>query len=64
MKQIRFYDIENNEVHGGIMLDNGNVICGCCGGLMEKDEEGTVWRTINVYDNWINLDEEICYETH
>lgn len=39
IKQVKFqfYDEEKNEI-GGIMLDNGDVICGCCGGLYEAKE--------------------------
>lgn len=60
MKQIKFYDIENNSHHGGIELDNGDVICGCCGGLLEKDDEGTTWKKLIEYENWIDLSETIC----
>ena len=38
MKQTKFYDRENDIVLGGIIDDDGNIICGCCGGLIEKDE--------------------------
>lgn len=59
-KQIMLRDLENGEIHGGIKLDNGDVICGCCGGLLEKAEEGTTWETIREYSNWIDLTEEVC----
>lgn len=38
MKQIIFCDIENKVEHGGILLDDGDVVCGCCGGLIPQDE--------------------------
>lgn len=57
--QIRFFDIENNAVHGGIMLDNGDVICGCCGGLFKSSEQNKTWKLLEKY-NWLNLDEAIC----
>lgn len=60
MKQIKFYDMENDIVHGGIELDNGDVICGCCGGLLEKEDEGTVWKKLTEYKTWIDLTDEIC----
>ena len=63
MKQIKFKDLENNIVHGGIMMDDGNVICGCCGGIIESDEfEGNnkTHIILKVFPNWVNLDEEIC----
>ena len=71
MKQCKILDMENNEVHGGILTDNGDVICGCCGGLIEADEILTDKKKIGmddrfthclleVYDNWIDLSLEIC----
>ena len=58
-KQIKFVDLENNSTHGGILLDDGNVVCGCCGGIFEGTEEGTTWKAIEVYDQWMSLDEAI-----
>lgn len=58
IKQIKFVDLENNSTHGGIMTDDGNVICGCCGGLFEGDEKGTTWDLIEEVD-WVSLDETI-----
>lgn len=37
-KQIKFYDPENEVEHGGIILDDGNILCACCGSIIEKDE--------------------------
>lgn len=37
MKQVNFYDRVNKENHGGIITDTGDIICGCCGGLIERD---------------------------
>lgn len=67
MKQVKFKDIENDEMHGGILLDNGDIICGCYGGLIPKDEickpdesgEAKQAQILEVYDTWVNLDEEI-----
>ena len=53
-KQIKFIDLENQKIHGG------NVICGCCGGLQEKTEEGVTRKKLETYSNWIDLTEEIC----
>lgn len=58
-KQIKFVDLENNTTHGGILLDNGDVICGCCGGLFEKAEEGETWKVDEIYDAWMNIDKAI-----
>lgn len=40
IKQIKFRDIESNEIHGGLLLEDGSVLCGCCGSLIEADEVG------------------------
>ena len=40
MMQCKFKDLESNLVHGGIMLDNGDIICACCRGIIERDECG------------------------
>lgn len=61
IRQVMFWDIPNQEYHGGIQLENGDIICGCCGGLLKADEEGTEFEITKTYDNWwISLDETIC----
>ena len=62
MKQILFKDIENNTVHAGIRLDDGNVVCGCCGGLFEADEENETWELLKEYQNWIDIQDAIIGE--
>lgn len=61
-KQIMFKDLDGEDKHSGILLDNGDVICGCCGGIFEADEKGETWELIKEYSDWLNLDEEICGE--
>lgn len=62
MKQVMFYDKENDVKHGGILTDDGDIICGCCGGLIPADEIGDDCdhQILEVFDNWVDLDEEIC----
>lgn len=64
MKQVMFYDKENDMKHGGILTDDGDIICGCCGGLIPCDEigddEDCTHKILKVFDFWVNLDEEIC----
>lgn len=63
MKQVMFYDKANDMVHGGLLTDEGNIICGCCGGIIPADEiggEDNDTEIIKVYDFWVNLDEAIC----
>lgn len=61
MKQIKFYDKEADIVHGGILTDDGDIICGCCGGLIPGDEVGEFEDHVIIkeYDAWIDLDEAI-----
>lgn len=60
-KQVRFLDVENNAEHGGIQLDNGDIICGCCGKLIPADEQDAEhgFELLEVYDVWVDLDWEI-----
>ena len=59
-KQIKFLDLESQCVHGGILLDGGDVLCGCCGGIIPEDEKEDTIQILEVYDTWIDLSEEIC----
>ena len=62
MKQVMFYDKENDVKHGGILTDDGDIICGCCGGLIPADEIGDDCdhQILEIFDDWVDLDEEIC----
>ena len=62
MKQVMFKDLESEEIHGGIMTDEGDVICGCCGGLIEADElegDDRTHEILKVFPYWVDLDEAI-----
>lgn len=64
MTQVRIYDRENKIEHGGIITDNGDIICGCCGGLIEKDEVSIMHcqeeHANNVKHFYENNEEENC----
>ena len=62
MKQILFRDITEtpHSWHAGILTDNGDVICGCCGGIFEASEKGETWELIKEYKEWIDIQEAIC----
>ena len=55
MKQIKFHEVGEDIEIGGILLDDGNIICGCCGSLFEPEDV----EIIKEYESWINLSEEI-----
>ena len=59
-KQVKFFDNENQAIHGGILISDEILICGCCGGVFIKDEWDDLGITImEEYANWMDLDEEI-----
>ena len=40
-RQVIFRDKFEDDIHAGILLDDGNVICGCCGGFsIQLTKEG------------------------
>lgn len=60
MKQVKFIELEESTKYiGGILTDNGDVICGCCGCLFEKADRGITWDIVKEYDDWISFSEEI-----
>ena len=60
IKQVRFRDRFGDAIFGGIQLDNGDIICGCCGGLFEADDPDI--EVIKTYDEWVNISDEIIGE--
>lgn len=62
MKQCKIFDMDNGEYQGGILLDDGSVICGCCGGILPADEQDETWRLEEIYKDWVNISEEIIGE--
>lgn len=62
-KQIIIYNKETKEQHTGILLNNGNVICGCCGNLIKENlignREDKEYQIITIYDKWVNMDDMI-----
>ena len=56
MRMVKFKDLANDNVFGGILLDDDNIICGCCGGLIEKDDPD-----VEIIEElkWIDISNEI-----
>lgn len=62
-KQVKFQDTIYGKVFGGIMLEDGNIICGCCGDVISPTLlDGSVYRVLEVYSEWVDLCEEIIGE--
>lgn len=61
MKQIKYKDIENDVICGGIRLDDGDIICACCGSLIPVDEQDAEYgfELLEEYDNWVDFSNEI-----
>ena len=61
MKQIKFIELkkESTRYIGGILTDNGDVICGCCGVIFKSEDRGVTWDIVEEYDYWVNFSEEI-----
>lgn len=38
MTIIQFKDLETEEIHYGILLFDGQILCACCGGTYEQGE--------------------------
>ena len=55
MKQVKFHEIGKDIEIGGILLDDGNIVCGCCGSLFEPGDV----EIIREYAYWVDLSEEI-----
>ena len=63
MKQVKFIELkESTRYIGGILTDNGDVICGCCGGIFKSEDRGVTWDIVKEYDYWVNFSEEIIDE--
>ena len=59
MKMVKFKDLESNTILGGILTDEGNIICGCCGCLIEKDDfQFEIMEKLS----WIDISNEILGE--
>lgn len=52
-KQVKFMDNEGN-IFGGIVVDDEFLICGCCGGVLEKNEV-KILATLE----WVPISDEI-----
>ena len=57
---MKFMNLKTKKFHGGILTDSGDVICGCCGGIFKASDENITWKPVEIYETWINLDEQIC----
>lgn len=59
-QQIKFHVQGEQSNHGGILVDDKYIICGCCGSVFEMDDEEVI--VIEKYNYWVALDDEIIGE--
>lgn len=59
MKQVKFLDKYVNEVKGGLLLDNGDIICGCCGTILKANQV----EIQIIYKYWVDLSDEIIWDS-
>ena len=52
---------DNPETNAGLLLDNGNIICLCCGGIVEKGDYTIILRCRPSY---IDVANEILLENY
>lgn len=59
MKQVKFFDTEDNDIHGGLLLDNGDIVCACCGRIIPADEIGPGEKCqaiiLKIYEDWADF---------
>ena len=58
IKQIKFLDKRENEILGGLLLENNDILCGCCGCIIPSDEQDDI-EIIEIYSNWKNISDTI-----
>lgn len=60
-KQVKFVDVYEHTIHGGILITEGNdqyIICGCCGGVFEIEDV----EIVEEFPNWIDISDSIIGE--
>lgn len=55
MTVVKYFDIANKAEHYGVLLCDKTLVCACCGGTFEAEEEGETYRILDSYDT--NLEE-------
>lgn len=57
LKQVKFQD-NDGTIFGGLLMDNGYLICGECGSILEPDD----FTILEEYDMWVDLSDTIIGE--
>lgn len=63
--QVKFWGYGSKRYYGGIAFRD-EIICGCCGGVVDINEvyefapDTLEEDPIVIYDNWVDINHEIC----
>ncbi len=60
-KQVKFVDVDEHTIHGGILIIQGDeqyIICGCCGGVFEIEDV----EIVKEFPDWIDISDSIIGE--
>lgn len=58
LRQCMIKHEEENLIHGGILMENGDVICLTCGNLIPHEEA----EILKVYKTWVDLSADVIAE--
>ena len=59
MKQVKFRDLIENEVHGGLKFPNGPLISLYNGQIYPDFNEYVSYEIIEEYNSWVSLDQQV-----
>ena len=61
IRQVKFNDGCHSSAMGGIILDNGDIICGYNGDIITRQmqRENPNFKILQVYDWWVDISEDI-----
>lgn len=55
--QVKFYDKDNDTINYGILINDNTIICACCGGVFDVNEDDVV--ILKKYNYWVDFSNEI-----
>ena len=64
LRQCMISHHDENLIHGGILMENGDIICLACGNLIPHREVGKAKEAniLKVYESWVDLSADVIEE--
>ena len=63
VKQVKFYDSINDVLLGGLLFEDGSILCGECGAIIEpSDIEDLGISIVKIYEHWYSFSDVIIDE--